>query len=64
MVELEPYRETGHVLLMRAHAAAGNPAQALAAYERLRVRLTEELGATPSPETEAAFLEILGTGSR
>jgi DNA-binding SARP family transcriptional activator len=64
VVELEPYRETGHVLLMQAHAAAGNPAQALAAYERLRVRLANELGASPSPETEAAFLEILGSGAR
>jgi DNA-binding SARP family transcriptional activator len=59
VVELEPYRETGHVLLMRAHAAAGNAAQALAAYERLRARLAEELGASPSPETEAVFLELL-----
>jgi len=59
VVELEPYRETGHVLLMRAHATAGNPAQALAAYERVRVRLADELGTAPSPETESAFLEIL-----
>jgi DNA-binding SARP family transcriptional activator len=59
VVELEPYRETGHVLLMRAHAAAGNAAQALAVYERLRARLAEELGASPSPETEAVFLELL-----
>ncbi len=64
VVELEPYRETGHVLLMRAHAAAGNPAQALAAFERLRTTLADELGASPSPETEAAFLEILGRGPR
>lgn len=59
VVELEPYRETGHVLLMEAHAAAGNTAQALAAYERLRAMLADELGASPSSETESAFLEIL-----
>jgi SARP family transcriptional regulator, regulator of embCAB operon len=59
VVELEPYRETGHVLLMSAHAAAGNTAQALAAYERLRTKLADELGVSPSPETESAFLEIL-----
>jgi DNA-binding SARP family transcriptional activator len=59
VVELEPYRETAHVLLMEAHAAAGNTAQALAAYERLRTKLAEELGASPSPETESAFLDIL-----
>lgn len=59
VVDLEPYRETGHVLLMEAHAAAGNSAQALAVYERLRSRLADELGTSPSPETESAFLEIL-----
>jgi DNA-binding SARP family transcriptional activator len=62
VVELEPYRETGHVLLMEAHAAAGNTAQALAAYERLRTKLADELGASPSPETESAFLQILRAG--
>ena len=64
VIELEPYRETGHVLLMRAHAAAGNAAQALAAYERLRLLLADELGASPSADTESAFLEILGPRSR
>jgi DNA-binding SARP family transcriptional activator len=44
---------------MEAHAAAGNTAQALAAYERLRAKLADEFGASPSPETESAFLEIL-----
>ncbi|MEX2202858.1 MAG: BTAD domain-containing putative transcriptional regulator, partial [Actinomycetota bacterium] len=62
VVELEPYRETGHVLLMEAHAAAGNTAQALAAYERLRAKLADELGASPAPETESAFLQILRAG--
>jgi DNA-binding SARP family transcriptional activator len=59
VIELEPFRETSHVLLMEAHAAAGNTAQALAAYERLRAKLADEFGASPSPETESAFLEIL-----
>jgi SARP family transcriptional regulator, regulator of embCAB operon len=64
VVELEPYRETAHVLLMRALAAGGNPAQALAEYERLRVRLADELGTDPSPETHAVFLELLDAPSR
>ena len=59
VIELEPFRETSHVLLMQAHEAAGNTAQARAAYERLRAKLADELGAPPSPETESAFLEIL-----
>jgi Bacterial transcriptional activator domain len=31
VIELEPFRETSHALLLEAHAAAGNTAQALAA---------------------------------
>lgn len=60
VVQLEPYRETAHVLVMRSHAAAGNPAKALEAYDRLRSRLSAELGTAPSPGTESVFLEILG----
>jgi DNA-binding SARP family transcriptional activator len=59
IVELEPYRETAYVLLMSAHAAAGNGAEAIAVYERLRTLLADELGVGPSPETEAAFLELV-----
>jgi len=59
-VALDPYRESGHRLLMRAHALAGNPAGAVQAYHRLRDRLVSDLGTDPSPETEAVYLEILG----
>jgi DNA-binding SARP family transcriptional activator len=59
VVELEPYRETAHVLLMQAHVAAGNPAEALAAYESLRERLANDLGTQPTPETESVFLDVL-----
>jgi DNA-binding SARP family transcriptional activator len=44
---------------MQAYVAAGNPAHALAAYEQLRTRLAEDLGALPSAATEAVFLEVL-----
>ena len=59
VLELDPYRESAHALLMKAHVAEGNPANALAAYERLRVKLAEDLGTSPSPETEAVFLDVL-----
>jgi branched-chain amino acid transport system substrate-binding protein len=44
---------------MEAHAAAGNPAEALRVYERCRRFLADELGAYPSPETEAVYLDVL-----
>jgi DNA-binding SARP family transcriptional activator len=58
-VNLEPFRETGYQLLMRAHAAVGNRAEALRAYERCRCLLSEELGVSPSAQTEAVYLDIL-----
>jgi DNA-binding SARP family transcriptional activator len=58
-LELEPFRETAHQLLMRAHGASGNVAEALHAYERCRRLIAEELGADPSPETKALHLGLL-----
>lgn len=59
IVELDPFRETGYQHLIRAHAAAGNRAQALQVYEGCRRLLAEELGVPPSPQTEAVYLEVL-----
>jgi branched-chain amino acid transport system substrate-binding protein len=58
-VRLEPFRESGYRRLMEAHAAAGNPAEALRAYERCRRFLADELGAYPSQETESVYLDVL-----
>jgi predicted ATPase/DNA-binding SARP family transcriptional activator len=44
---------------LRALAAAGRPADALEAYEELRSRLDEELGAVPSAELAAAHLAVI-----
>ncbi len=60
-VTLAPLRESAHVCAMGAHARAGNKASALRAYERCRQFLAEELGALPAPETEAAYVALLGT---
>jgi DNA-binding SARP family transcriptional activator len=58
-VAIEPFRETSYQLLMRAHAAVGNRAEALRVYEHCRSLLSEELGVPPSPQIEAVYLAIL-----
>jgi pimeloyl-ACP methyl ester carboxylesterase/DNA-binding SARP family transcriptional activator len=60
-VALEPYREQAYLQLIRAQAAGGNRAEALHTYERCRRLLAEELGVSPSPQTEAVYRELLGT---
>jgi DNA-binding SARP family transcriptional activator len=59
LVALEPFRDSAHERLVRAHAAAGDRGQALRAYDHYRRALAEELGVGPSPELEAAYLELL-----
>jgi SARP family transcriptional regulator, regulator of embCAB operon len=63
LISIAPFREAGYRHLMRAEAAAGDPAEALQVYRRLRVLLEEELGSTPSPPTQAVFGELLGPGT-
>ena len=55
-----PLRESAHRCRMAAHAAAGNRGEALRAYQQLRTMLAEELGVDPAPETETAYLSLLG----
>ena len=62
LILLAPYRESGHRLLMEVLAARGNVAEALRAYEELRVLLRDELGATPSPQIQALHLQLLKAG--
>jgi len=59
LLEVAPLRETGHLLLMRALAARGNVAEALAAYERVRVLLRRELGVDPSRALQETHAELL-----
>lgn len=58
-VALRPFRESAYRLLMRAHAAAGNAAEALWVYENCRTLMSEELGVSPSRETRAVHFEVL-----
>ena len=62
LVELAPFRESGYRMLMRALAARGETAEALLAYERLRVLLRDELGAAPSAATQGVHAEVLRAG--
>lgn len=54
-----PLAETGHRLLMRALAARGDAAAALAAYDQLRQLLREELGVSPCPATQTLHARLL-----
>lgn len=56
---LEPFRESAYRLLMRAHAAAGNAAEALRVFETCRELIADELGVPPSQETKQAYVRIL-----
>ena len=59
LVELDPMREESHRQLIETHAALGNRAEALQAFERCRRLLRDELGTSPSPETEGVYLRVL-----
>ncbi|WP_051392966.1 BTAD domain-containing putative transcriptional regulator [Glycomyces arizonensis] len=55
----DPLSETDAGRYMRALAAAGRQAEALAVYEKTRSRLADELGVDPSPALATAHLDIL-----
>jgi DNA-binding SARP family transcriptional activator len=54
-----PLREEGHVLLMNALAAGGDPAAAIGVFHAWRHRLASELGVDPSREARDVFQRIL-----
>jgi DNA-binding SARP family transcriptional activator len=59
VLEAEPFDEMACQALMRAHAAAGNRAEALRVYATCRKLCRDELGAEPSEKTTGVFLGIL-----
>ncbi|MGH9225480.1 MAG: BTAD domain-containing putative transcriptional regulator [Acidimicrobiales bacterium] len=59
-VDRAPLRESAHQRLMAAHFRAGDRAAALAAYERCRAALADELGVSPSPQTDRLYVRLLG----
>jgi DNA-binding SARP family transcriptional activator len=60
LIEMAPYRETGHRILMEALERQGNVAEALLVYDRLRVLLRNELGIAPSPAVQNVYRRLLG----
>jgi DNA-binding SARP family transcriptional activator len=58
-VQVAPFSERSHRLVMRSHMAAGNRAEALRSYERLRSMLADELGVPPAPESQSLYQDVL-----
>jgi SARP family transcriptional regulator, regulator of embCAB operon len=58
-IAIDPYRESAHRLLIRAHLAAGEHAAALRAFLACRTLFEEELGVQPAPETVALVSPLL-----
>jgi predicted ATPase/DNA-binding SARP family transcriptional activator len=64
-VTAQPLRERPRAQLVRALAAGGRPADALAAFEDARRTLADELGADPGPDLAEAHLAVLrGDGEK
>ncbi len=64
LIDIEPYRESGYVLLMQGLAAEGNIAEGLRVFDSLRTLLRDELGTMPSPETIAVHERLLHPDDR
>lgn len=63
LIELAPFRETGHLILMQALERSGNVAEALRVYDRLRILLRDELGIGPSPAVRTVHRRLLGSAT-
>jgi DNA-binding SARP family transcriptional activator/energy-coupling factor transporter ATP-binding protein EcfA2 len=58
LLELEPWDESAHRLVMQGLARRGQRSTALVQYETCRRLLKQELGVEPSPETQAVYESI------
>jgi DNA-binding SARP family transcriptional activator len=59
LIELAPFRESGHRILMEALERSGNVAEALRVYDDLRLLLRDELGIAPSPAVQCVYRRLL-----
>jgi len=62
LVRSAPLRESGYRLLIEALDASGNRAEALLAYEALRLRLRDDLGISPGAELRDLHARLLHSG--
>jgi DNA-binding SARP family transcriptional activator len=62
LLELEPYDEEAHRLLMRAHHESGDHALAIRHYQALEAMLHRDLGAEPEPATRELHQRIRRAG--
>ena len=58
-VDLEPFRESGYRRLMQVLVRQGDRAEAIRVYQQCRQRLADELGVSPSIETESLRRSLL-----
>lgn len=58
LVEMDPFRESGHRALMVLYACAGERNRAMLHYLQLAESLKRELDVAPQPETRDLFVEI------
>jgi len=60
VVDLAPFRESAHARVMECHLAAGDRAEAVQVYGRLREMLEETMGLSPNEQTEQLYAQALG----
>ena len=60
LVALDPYREPAHRELMRCYFRLGDRAAAIKQYQTCAQILRDDLGLSPSAETEQLYLQIIG----
>ena len=63
-IEIDPYREEAHRVLLRALAGAGDVASAATHYRRLVTLLRDELGVDPSGVTKKLYADLSREGLR
>jgi len=60
LIALDPYREPAHRELMRCHYRLGDRVAAIRQYHTCSQILRDDLGLSPTPETEDLYLQIIG----